>query len=265
MPNTGPLGRHASFGENSNGCLLHHCAGWAHAASGSRPPDAIGINSQPGDSASPGAPSGTRRLPGRYVSPAAARRLLIGHAVSDTGARRHAPLRPNPRRKYRRDAKKTAPGELSHRRGRIEPVTLHGNRLYLELRHAFVAGNESFAHRSPRLAPANPGLGEALQQALQGRQKIRPLIRGCLPVAGPPDGSRKTNHSPETYWLSRQAPVPWAYPPPRVLREVRVPAGGRHLPGPELTRGAAEESRRVSVLNELRRSRGKGSPDTSLG
>ena len=59
-------------------------------------------------------------------------------------------------------------------------------------------------------------------------------------------------------------PVPWAYSLSRVLREVRVPAGSLDLPGPGLTRGAAEESQTVSVLNELRRSRGKGSPETSL-
>ena len=45
---------------------------------------------------------------------------------------------------------------------------------------------------------------------------------------------------------------------------VLVPAGSLDLPGPGLTRGAAEESQTVSVLNELRRSRGKGSPETSL-
>ena len=48
------------------------------------------------------------------------------------------------------------------------------------------------------------------------------------------------------------------------LREVRVQAGSLDLPGPGLTRGAAEKSLRVSVLNELRPSRGKGSPETSL-
>ena len=42
-------------------------------------------------------------------------------------------------------------------------------------------------------------------------------------------------------------PVPWAYSLSRVLREVRVPAGSLDLPGPGLTRGAAEESQTVSV------------------
>jgi len=45
---------------------------------------------------------------------------------------------------------------------------------------------------------------------------------------------------------------------------VLVPAGSRDLLGPELARGAAKELQTVSVLNELRRSRGKGSPETSL-
>ena len=57
--------------------------------------------------------------------------------------------------------------------------------------------------------------------------------------------------------------MPRAHPSPRDLREARVPAGSRHLLGPELTRGAAEKSLKVSILNELRRSRGKGSPASS--
>ena len=58
-------------------------------------------------------------------------------------------------------------------------------------------------------------------------------------------------------------PVPRAHPSPRDLREARVPAGSRDLLGPELTSGAAVKSLKVSILNELRRSRGKGSPASS--
>ena len=89
-------------------------------------------------------------------------------------------------------------------------------------------------------------------------------------LALPADGYRRCrlffNISRETSMVHGRHRLPagaGAYPSPRDLREARVPAGSRHLLGPELTRGAAEKSLKVSILNELRRSRGKGSPASS--
>ena len=91
-------------------------------------------------------------------------------------------------------------------------------------------------------------------------------------LALPADGYRRCrlffNISRETSMVHGRHRLPagaGAYPSPRDLREARVPAGSRHLLGPGLTRGAARELQTVSILNELRRSRGKSSPETLPG
>ena len=117
--------------------------------------------------------------------------------------------------KPREGRRNTARGEHRHRPGRIEyPVILQGNRLSLEPRHALVAGKESFAHRSHRLAPAlvgpgcqpGPGLRANIRHCAVARSSSA-AHSGLVPLCTPSPGFAD---SPRAYI---PAPLPglWAW------------------------------------------------------